>query len=103
MRQLLNTMNELRASEIINILKTDVCQARHLVNVMRVQSISVLPCAISHFEVAREIGLISFQSALWDCFEGRIFNSPTMHFDSHLKPISRETSKWLISTLSLKE
>lgn len=34
-------MNELTASEIINILKTDVCQARHLVNVMRVHSQSV--------------------------------------------------------------
>ena len=41
MRQLLNTMNELTASEIINILKTDVCQARQLVNVMRVHSQSV--------------------------------------------------------------
>ena len=47
------------------------------------------------------------QSAFWDCFVGRIcrhvdmrpINSPTMHFDNHLDPVSRTTSKWRIVKL----
>ena len=54
--------------------------------------------AINHFEVAQETGSIWLQSALWDCFGGRIstwrqIRRPKqfiMHFDNHLNPVSRQ-------------
>ena len=49
-------------------------------------------------------GRDGYQSALWDCLwdayqRGGKFvpqNSPRMHFDNHLDPVSRATSKWRI-------
>ena len=61
---------------------------------------------VSHFEVAQETGSRWLSKCIVGLFWGTNFphggkfvpqNSPPMHLDNHLKPVSRATFKWLIS------
>ena len=62
--------------------------------------------SIRHFEVARKTGSRRLVKCIVGLFWKTHFqhggkfvpqNSPTMHFDNHLDPVSRATSKWRIN------
>ena len=66
---------------------------------------SLLKLSIRHFEVARETGTRCLSKCIVGLFWGTHFqhggkfvpqNSPTMHFDNHLDPVSRATSNCLL-------